>query len=256
MKQAQAKTLLILIILSLILMFLDSKKVLDPVKNPIQTVLAPAQYFLYKTKISVRDAFSFITFWKSGEARIKYLELRIAELAEAKNRVAVLEKENRELRAQLGVTALKLKNQIPAVVLGTGRFLEIGVGTDQGAKLGQTVVYRDNLVGKIIKISSQISFVQLPTDPEARIAAKVGVVRGLVKGEFNSAIIISQIAQNEEIRPEDLVLTSGEGGGYWPGLTIGRIVIVKPGQNGIFKEAEVAPLIDYSKLEIVYVNAD
>ena len=93
-------------------------------------------------------------------------------------------------------------------------------------------------------------------DPEARIAAKVGVVRGLVKGEFNSAIIISQIAQNEEIRPEDLVLTSGEGGGYWPGLTIGRIVIVKPGQNGIFKEAEVAPLIDYSKLEIVYVNAD
>lgn len=256
MTQLQPKTLFIFLLLALGIFFLDGQKVLETPKAIAQVATAPEQYLLYSLKQGAQSTFSFLVFWRSGEARIKNLEWRVMELSAVKNRAEALEKENAELRKQLGTTSLKGHRQLPAVVLGLSRYLEIGVGTDQGVAVGQTVVYGDNLVGRVVRLSAFVSFVQLPRDPESKIAVRVGGVRGLVKGEFNTEMNISQVAQNEELKTGDLVFTSGEGATYLPGMVVGKLGGIQTDQTGLFKQAEVTPLVDYSTLTTVFVVSE
>lgn len=255
-KMIQPKFLLGLLICALLAFTLDSARLLEVPKTVFYTVASPGQYLLHNVQVGLVDGLSFLTFWKSGEARIKNLELRVAELSVAKNQAGALERENRELRKQLGVTSLASHRQLPVVVLGLSRYLEIGAGQNQGVTVGQTVVYLDNLIGRVVSVSGRTSFVQLPSDPDARIAVGVGQARGLVSGQFGSGLEISQVAQNEDIRPGDLVSTSGEGGTYLPGMLVGKLGTINTDQTGLFKEAEVIPLIDYKQLTTVFVVLD
>lgn len=235
----QIKVFLVLILASGLLMFLDSKNMLSPVKNIVETVTAPVQFGLYQGKLGVNNFFSFITFWKSGEARIKNLELRNLELAEFKNKAEILERENRDLRKQLGATVSAVKKLLPVTVVGLGQYLEIY----EGGFEGKTVVYLGNLVGKIVKAH----FIQLPTDSASKIPVRVGKVLGLAYGQFNSTIILDKVAQNEEIKIDDLVVTADEG------LIVGKIKKITSKQTDLFQTAEVTPLIDYEKLETVFI---
>lgn len=253
MKTVQLKFLLVLLICALLAFILDSVKFLGVPKAVFYTITNPGQYALYSAKTGVSGWLSFLTFWKSGENRIKNLELRIMELSAAKSRAGVLEKENAELRKQLGVTKLASYKQLPATVLGLSRYLEIGAGQNQGIAIGQSVIYLDNLVGRVVNVSAVTSFVRLPRDPESKIAVSVGLARGLVSGQFGSGMKISQVAQNEDIKSGDLVSTSGEGGAYLPGMLVGKLGTIGTDKTGLFKEADVLPLIDYGRLTTVFV---
>jgi len=256
MKGIEVKTLLVGLFLASAFAVSDRVRLLEGPKAVAHSITAPGQYLVYSVKSNLNNWFSFLTFWKSGEARIKNLEFKVLELTVAKNKVDGLEKENAELRKQLAVSAktpVRQREQIPALVLGLSRYLEIGAGGNQGIIMGQTVIYGDNLIGRIVKVSNSIAYVQLPRDSESKIAVRAGSARGLVKGEFNSVIKISQVAQNEEIRTDDLVVTSGEGGNYFPELVVGKVGKISTDNTGLFKEAEVTPLVDVGQLTMVFV---
>ena len=82
------------------------------------TVSAPIEHFLYSTKQLGLESVSFLTFWRSGEARIKNLEQRNWQLVAATARLSDLEKENQALREQLGVQIRKGQDSLVASVLG------------------------------------------------------------------------------------------------------------------------------------------
>ncbi len=155
MRQIRLNNLLLLLVASLIIFFLDSRHVLDPGRSAFQVVTAPVSFSFYRAKVGMEDFFSFATFWKSGEARIKNLEQRNLELVAFENRAKDLERENSELRKQLGVTSLVEARLFPATVLGIGQYLEIGVGEKDGVKTGLSVVYLDNLVGKVVRVADR-----------------------------------------------------------------------------------------------------
>lgn len=250
------KTFLILLFLSFIIFFLDGKGYLDGAKGVVQIVTLPVQYGFFATGQNIKNSFSFLTFWKSGENRIKNLELRIMELAAAKNEADRLEKENKELKKQLGINFFKNRVLLPATVLGLDRYLQIGAGSNDGVKEGATVIYLDNLVGKIIRVTPRSSFVILPTDPQTKIPVKTGKARGLVSGQFNFSEILDRVGQNEEINTSDLILTSGEADSFPPDLVVGKVDKIISQQTDIFKKATVKPVLNYSDLTTVFVIND
>ncbi len=255
MKSLQLKTLLIFLLLSLGLVFLDSQRLLEAPKSFLQIVTIPVQGGINLIKNSLGETFSFVTFWKSGEARVRNLEQRNLELVGYKAQFDLLKIENEELLKQLSDSRQKVagKNLLPATVLGVSRYLEIAALGQEGLKEGQSVIYLSNLVGRVAKVSGRVGYVQLPTDSQSKILAKVGAVRGLVVGQFNSGVKLTQIAQNEDIGKDDLVLTSGEGGTYLPDLIIGKVAQTQDNQAGLFKEAVLTALVDYAKLTTVFV---
>ena len=259
MKQLGIWIFLIFVVLSFLLSFLDSQKYLNGAKSLLQIPLSPLESAAYNLQNSIGDAFSVLTFWKSGEARIKNLEQKNLELGSKLGEAERLRVENEELRKQLGVNLLFNKKRLPAPVLGAGRYLVLGVGSRDGVKLGKNVVYLDNLVGVVKNLTDRTSFVQMPTDAMSKIAVKVGPsggTRGIVNGQFNSAIALDQVSQSEEINVDDLVQTTGDDQIYEPNLTIGKIKKIVSSKGDLFRKAEVVPLIKFNELQTVFVILD
>jgi rod shape-determining protein MreC len=122
-------------------------------------------------------------------------------------------------------------------------------GSDYGITVGAPVVYSGGVVGRVTEVHSTTAVVELISDPGLRIAAVVdgdtrpisyqgaenpsfGAPRGVV--EFVPLdIAASSTAQKR-------LATSGLGGVYPPGLTIGMVVHVEASADGLFKTGEVS----------------
>jgi rod shape-determining protein MreC len=121
-------------------------------------------------------------------------------------------------------------------------------GSDYGLPVGAPVVYSGGVVGRLSEVHAYTSVVQLTSDPGLRIAAVVdgdtrpisyqggenqlfGAARGVV--EFLPLDIYASATAPKRLA------TSGLGGVYPPGLTIGRIIHVESSQDGLFKTGEV-----------------
>jgi rod shape-determining protein MreC len=121
-------------------------------------------------------------------------------------------------------------------------------GSDYGIPVGAPVVYSGGVVGRISEVHAFTSVVQLTSDPGLRIAAVVdgdtrpvsfqgaeNQVFGAPKGviEFVPLDIYASASAQKRLA------TSGLGGVYPPGLTIGRIVRVESSADGLFKTGDV-----------------
>ena len=121
-------------------------------------------------------------------------------------------------------------------------------GSDYGIPVGAPVVYSGGVVGRVSEVHAYTSVVQLSSDPGFRIAAVVdgdprpmsyqggenqvfGSARGVV--EFVPLDIYASATVPKRLA------TSGLGGVYPPGLTIGRIIHVESSADGLFKTGEV-----------------
>lgn len=121
-------------------------------------------------------------------------------------------------------------------------------GSDFGIPVGAPVVYGGGLVGRVAEVHAYTSVVELISDPGLRIAAVVdgdtrplsyrggeNQVFGPAKGIIEFVPLDVYASSNSPKR----LATSGLGGVYPAGLTIGRIVHVEASQDGLFKTGEV-----------------
>jgi len=168
--------------------------------------------------------------------------------------------ENEQLRAEI----LRLENLLNIPPLPAYRFeparvakrdfsgwwqrLVIRKGARHGITVGAPVVYVGGVVGRVVEVYAYTSVVDLISSPTFRVAASAegdnrpisyqgGVNESFTgpKGviEFVPVDIFATPSQ-----PKRLV-TSGLGGVFPPGLTIGEITKVEPSTDGLFKTGEV-----------------
>ncbi|MDX1387517.1 MAG: rod shape-determining protein MreC [bacterium] len=143
------------------------------------------------------------------------------------------------------------------------RSLTINRGHAQGVKVGDVVLAQGGLVGRVVRTGENQARVVLINDPRSAVAVldqesrargtlvgklhKLGLNRDhwMTQGEYFSV--------KEEIRPGDLLLTSGLDGLFPKGLPVGWVRRVKKGPQGMFYRAEVEPYVSLQKLETVQV---
>ncbi len=175
--------------------------------------------------------------------------------------------ENKSLHDQFETSNPKSLSLLPADVIGSPRFLPgitspeslvINVGTKDGAKLGSAVVFRNNLVGKITKISDSLSEVTLITNQSLQFAAKTekGTL-GVVKGEGNGDMILDNVLLSDPFSKNEIVATNGdftvESTNFVPNLIVGKVVSVDKIPSDIFQRGKLQSFIDFSKLTEVFV---
>jgi len=116
-----------------------------------------------------------------------------------------------------------------------------------------TVVFENYLVGRIVETSALSSLALLPFDSESKISVKTeNGVKGLVEGRFGTKIFLTRVLQKDILTVGDLVVTSG-GEQYLPDLLIGKIKSKEEASQEPFQEAEVEPILEYDKLENVFL---
>lgn len=123
-----------------------------------------------------------------------------------------------------------------------------------GVRRNQPVVVAEGLLGRVVGVDGRYAKVQLITDRAASVGAMVERTRrqGLVRGAGQGALTLDFIPRQEELVPGDRLLTAGIDGIYPRGLPIGTVTAVVSGE-GMFHRVEVAPAVDFGRLDQVYV---
>ena len=246
---------LILIILSVLLIILDSFNFLSFPKKIITTATSPLEYGAYSTYQNLTSMFGFIAFWRSGYQEITYLKQRNLELLVDADLVRKLKEENATLASQFAISTSPAKNLLPARVLSSGKNLIIDKGYGDGVKTGQTVMLNNVLIGYIVKTDENLAKIVLPVDPAEKIAVQTSrnKTRGLIKGVFGSEMELSVVLTADKIDLEETVETFGDSR-IESGLLVGKITKIIKADSALFQKAEVKPLLEYNKLNLVFVK--
>ena len=171
-------------------------------------------------------------------------------LAEARlSRLAAVADENVRLRALLDArTRLGLKAQLGELIdvdLDPFRHrLLIGLGASDGVREGQAVMDAHGVLGQILEVHAERSTLLLITD--ASHALPVRVVRtGLRTIAYGSGdtgtLTLPHIPFRADVRPGDVLVTSGIGGHFPAGLPAGVVREVTPDDVATFAIASATP---------------
>lgn len=175
--------------------------------------------------------------------------------------------ENKALHDQFLTANPRSFDLLPSSVIGAPRFLPglsspdtyiINVGSRNNVKIGNAVVFKDNFVGRISKVTDYLSQVTLITNPNFKFTAKTtSGVLGIVKGEGNEDIVFDNVLLSEDLAKGDFVVTGADlqidFSGLPSGLFIGKITSVEKNPSGLFQKGKIESLLDFSKIQTVFV---
>lgn len=250
--------LVFLLFISFLLFFSNTNPLSSNFIGSIQGMFSNPMSFFYNIKIKVLNT----SFSKNEE-----LEKLKNENRKLLEKLADYEKLKSDINAyhdQFESREEDAKKLTPSRVIGFlgdynfPKVLIIDKGKSTGLKPGLTVVFENNLVGVIDKVSGAFSNVILPTNTDFSIVGKslsnntIGVLKG--EGDF---IVFDKVAITDELKKDDLIVAKGDvdekGVGVVPDVVIGKILSVNKTENKPFQNARIQPMLDYSKLEIVFV---
>ena len=221
-----------------------------------------ATFFEIQAPLIVADSFvrDLQTFW-SNKAHSK------EELLKAGQQVAGLIAEYEivnQTNAHLEAEVLRLENLLNIPSLPDFRFeparvarrdfsgwwsrMTIRKGSNYGIPVGAPVVFAGGVVGRVVEVHRYTAVVDLLTSQTFRLAATVtGDTRPIsYQGGLNNSF--SAPRGTVDFVPLDVyatastlkhLVTSGLGGIFPPGLTIGDITSLEPSADGLFKSGEV-----------------
>lgn len=251
---------LIFLLLSLFLLFLPKISFLKPVNSFVQAVFAPVQSLTY-------GVFSKITSFTSN-TKLKALEDENKALVKKLIDQQKLIADNKALRDQFQTANIRSASLVPAQIVGAPGFvpgvsvsetLILNRGESDGVKIGNAVIFKDNLVGRIIKTSQFLSSVLLITNSSSSFIAKTVETNalGVVKGQGGGKLILDNVLLPDNLKKNDIVVTKGDinenGVGFPPDLIVGRINSISKNASDLFQKAEITTFVDFGKINVVFI---
>jgi rod shape-determining protein MreC len=220
---------------------------LNPVRATLSHAIDPVRYLVdLPVEISSRIAFSLRSYSSLREDNKKLRE------TEAINQIKLLkyesiERENIRLRALLE-NSFKLGEQVlVAELLSVNiaspyeNIVVVNKGTRFGVHIQQPVVDANGVVGQVYRALPHSSEIMLITDPNHAIPVEVNrnglLTIAVGSGELNR-LNLPFLPDNADIRPGDLLITSGLGGTFPQGYPVGVIDKFTPPAN---KQVTVTP---------------
>lgn len=177
-----------------------------------------------------------------------------------------IKRENERLRHLLEMKERLTFESVPASIISKDpdnwfRTLIINRGTSDGIKENMPVIaFRKGqkaVVGKIIEARGSISRIIPIISPDLNVGVKLQESRypGLLYGySSNTALCkVDYISRGAVIKKNDIVITSGQGGIFPPGLLVGRVIKSDILESSAYQRAVVVPFIDYHLVEEVFV---
>ena len=128
-------------------------------------------------------------------------------------------------------------------------------GAQDGISEGDIVITAEGiLVGKIHKVMQNFSRVLFISDPEFKVTAKLlgSETSGIARGALNEGMYLDFVAQDDEIKEEDVLLSTGNDM-FPPALVVGSVDRVEFNPTQMFKKIRIRPIIKNTQLGRVLV---
>jgi rod shape-determining protein MreC len=185
------------------------------------------------------------------------------ELRVRQQQADAVARENSQFRALVGWQQqqpwkLKLARVVLQDPANWWRTVQIDAGKRDGVVENLPVLTAEGLVGRVVSVGYARSQVVLVGDPACKVSARVANPThdlGIVgpAGPLERTLVNLDLFGNSILKPGDPVVTSGEGGVFPAGITIGKIVDSSQAQFGLYTEARVKLSANLGALDQVWV---
>lgn len=232
----------------------------NPAEQLVIEITSPVQKLIHYTVHATKE------FWRE----YFYLVGVRHQNRELKKEILALVSENRRYKEMLAThdrlkKLLQFKETIrsPALasqVVGrdpTGWFKSIIIdkGKEDGIALDMPVVNASGVVGRVVAVSPHYAKALLIIDQNSSVDCLVqrSRDRGMLKGLSTEKCKMDYVVTSSDVMVGDVVVTSGLGGVFPKGLPLGSVTSVNEAAGELFKDIEIQPVVDFSKLEEVLV---
>lgn len=237
------------VIALLILFFVDSMYPLSTVRGGMEQLVHPLQEGIYQQTIRIvryGDALFRVNELYEENRRLRSDLAGHYALQRENERVRA---ENELLRSRAGMPGSAVRDLLVARVLGVEssgfrNSIIIDVGQQMDVHVNMVVIDGTSLVGRVVNVTPQRSTITPITDIESKVPVFIkkesgDMLTGLVEGNFNVGVKVTQVVSDLSLEPGDQIFTSGLGEIYPADIFVGVVATVTSGRNEIFQEAEV-----------------
>ena len=262
----RGRTLLaVLVLTSLILITVDYRQgdggAVAAIQRGVLTIFAPVAEGFSTVVRPVGGFFGAIGELGSLRERNAALEADLRVLREQQVSVAELQRENEELRNQLGMrerlgfttTASQVIAQPPTSI---ERSVLIDAGADNGLLPGMAVINEFGLVGKLTEVTNSNARVELLTSPGARYGVRIADTGedGFLTGRGANPFQLEILDPEADVGPDAQVVTKLFTGTSIPGgIPVG---VVEDRRGATSRFLTVRPYVDFTRLTTLQVVLD
>ncbi len=266
-KRSNLALLLPLVVLSVVMMFVDSRwQWLQPVRSGLSWVTQP------------------IVFTATLPARTgSWLAETLRTDEDLQNALAVMRRENLILRANLQkLETIEAENlRLQRLLSASGprsesavlaQLVEVSLepfthriitnrGIRAGVYIGQAVIDTEGIMGQVTGVTPFTSAVTLITDPNHAIPVQIrrNGLRAIVYGVGTAErVTVPYMTPQSDIKKGDMLVSSGMGGRFPAGYPVARVVnvVIDPNEPFIEIQAEPVARLDYTKQVLLIRPAD
>ena len=232
-----------------------------PAQNTVQGWLAPVQAGLSQLGQPIGNLMNALRGGASASRQGDSPESEIERLKAEIIRLREVEVENQRLRTLLNFTQENPEFKfLGARVIGsdpTGLIQSIVIdrGAKDGIQEGMVAVAPGGLVGRVTQVFPSAARLLLITDPRSAVAAVAqrSRVQGVIRGTPDRGLTWDFIAQGDDVKEADLVVTSGLGGAFPKGLLVGQVKTVRGQDVALFQEIHVEAAARLQELDTVLI---
>lgn len=180
-----------------------------------------------------------------------------------------LKKENEKLKSLLGYKNKHPMTYISARVVyrSPDRFYHrvvINRGAKDGVRPKMPIITEEGLIGRVESVTSHMADIQLLTHSGAGPGISAVVqgenedTLGIIEGydPLKRCLVMKKIPVNSPVKKGQSVVTSDLSEIYPGGIYIGKVLEVKPGENGIEQIVSIQPGASFEQLDMVFVVRD
>lgn len=256
--------IVITMIILILLVFLSNLKLesFSLIENAFNSFVMPIQTGYMHLKNRIAGNTNFFTNLDILKEENEKLSRKNSELEQSLRELEMIKAENETLKEYLGLTQKYTNYEaIPAYIISKdssnySSIFVINAGKRDGIEVNMTVIADTGLVGYVISITDNTAKVQTIIDSSSAVTASVSTTDDSIicKGSLeNGRLKASFIPTSSELSEGDAVETSGMGGIYPKGITIGKIKEVVDTHNILDRYAWIEPAVNFEKLKTVLV---
>jgi rod shape-determining protein MreC len=234
------------------------------VDRTLMRIAAPIEYAasaLTRGVSSLIGDYVYLVDVRSNNDKLAYEN---SELRSRVSRLTAVEVENQRLRGLLSLRDSLAAETASAVVVSkdtTDYFRVTRVTLDRPGvpiKESMPVVSVGGVVGTVQRIAGDKVDVQLVVDSGFGVDVVVErtQARGFVRGIGNEGqyvVHVEYVRRDDELEVGDVLLTSGYGCRFPPGIPVAKVTKVVKREFGIYQRVEARPTVDFSRLSEVLV---
>ena len=257
--------LAILVLMSITLIVFDLRGGLtQPLRSVGETVLGSAERAMAGFVVPVRNLVDSLGGLGSADERIAALEQENAQLRAELDTAANDRARIEDLNALLGLVSTNEYTTVPAQVIAVGPAqgfawtVTIDAGSRDGVERDMSVISGAGLVGRTIDVGPTTSTVLLIVDATSSVGGRlsgtsqIGIVSGTGRQDSLTMQLLDPLAV---VDVGDVVVSFGSEGGrpYAPGIPIGVVAEMRGTEGQLTRSAILEPYVDISRLDIVGV---